>query len=195
MIVRIGGAVRNRRYHRGMADLIEMTVDSIRVHMPTGQHVVILKEKTAERYLPIWIGINEANAIALKITGMTPERPITHDLLANILGAVDVNVDRIVVTSLANEVFYARILAQVDGRRMEIDSRPSDAIAVAVRVGAGIFVATEVLDRAGVLPDADQEAELGETDEETTERLAKIRDWVNELNLPDLGGDSPLSQS
>jgi bifunctional DNase/RNase len=178
-----------------MADLIEMTVDSIRVHMPTGQHVVILKEKTAERYLPIWIGINEANAIALKITGMTPERPITHDLLANILGAVDINVERIVVTSLANEVFYARILAHVDGRRVEIDSRPSDAIAVAVRVGAGIFVATEVLDRAGVLPEADHEGEPGETDEETTERLAKIRDWVNELNLPDLGGDSPLSQS
>jgi uncharacterized protein len=178
-----------------MAELIEMTVDSIRVHMPTGQHVVILKEKTAERYLPIWIGINEANAIALKITGMTPERPITHDLLANILGAVDINVDRIVVTSLANEVFYARILAHVDGRQMEIDSRPSDAIAVAVRVGAGIFVATDVLERAGVLPELDHEGESGETDEETTERLAKIRDWVNELNLPDLGGENPLSQS
>ena len=97
-----------------MADLIEMTVDSIRVHMPTGQHVVILKEKEAERYLPIWIGINEANAIALRITGITPERPITHDLLANILSAVDCSVERVVVTSLANEVFYARILARVD---------------------------------------------------------------------------------
>ena len=176
------------------ADLIEMTVDSIRVHMPTGQHVVILKEKSAERYLPIWIGINEANAIALKITGMTPERPITHDLLANILGAVDLNVDRIVVTSLANEVYYARILARLDGRHLEIDSRPSDAIAVAVRVGAGIFVATDVLDRAGVLPDTDAEGDA-ETDEETVERLAKIRDWVNELNLPDLGGDNPRAQS
>jgi len=178
-----------------MADLIEMTVDSIRVHMPTGQHVVILKEKSAERYLPIWIGINEANAIALKITGMTPERPITHDLLANILGAIDVDVDRIVVTSLANEVFYARILAHLDGRRLEIDSRPSDAIAVAVRVGAGIFVATDVLDRAGVLPELDHDGALCETDAATTERLSKIRDWVNELNLPDLGGESPLSQS
>ena len=98
-----------------------MTVDSIRVHMPTGQHVVILKEKSADRYLPIWIGINEANAIALKITGITPERPITHDLLANLLSAVDVTVERIVVTSLSNEVFYARILAQVDGRRLEIE--------------------------------------------------------------------------
>jgi len=175
------------------AELIEMTVDSIRVHMPTGQHVVILKEKSAERYLPIWIGINEANAIALKITGITPERPITHDLLANILSAVEVSVERIVVTSLTNEVFYARILASVDGRKLEIDSRPSDAIAVAVRVGAGIFVDGEVLDRAGVIPEADKEVEAGEQDPETEERLAKIRDWVNELNLPDLGSGASES--
>ena len=174
------------------ADLVEMTVDSIRVHAPTGQHVVILKEKEAERYLPIWIGINEANAIALRITGMTPERPITHDLLANVLGAADVDVERIVVTSLADEVFYARIIASLDDRHLEIDSRPSDAIAVAVRVGAGIFVAAEVLDRAGVLP----ENVLGEDDDsEASERLAKIRDWVNELNLPDLGTDAPRPES
>src|SRR5437762_6176458 len=128
-----------------MAKFVEMQVDSIRVHMPSGQHVVILKEKETDRYLPIWIGIYEANAIALKITGITPERPITHDLLANVLSAVDVVVDRIVVTSLNNEVFYARILASVDGRTLEIDSRPSDAIAVAVRLRAGIFVAAEVL--------------------------------------------------
>ncbi|MHB8719624.1 MAG: bifunctional nuclease family protein [Candidatus Dormibacteria bacterium] len=176
-------------------ELVEMTVDSIRVHMPSGQHVVILKEKDAERYLPIWIGINEANAIALKITGMTPERPITHDLLANVLGAVEVNVDRVVVTSLANEVFYARIVASMKGRKMEIDSRPSDAIAVAVRLGASIFVAPEVLERAGVLPEADSGGVIGEQDPESTERLAKIRDWVNELNLPDLGSDAPRPES
>lgn len=187
--------LHSRGYDRSMADLVEMTVDSIRVHMPTGQHVVILKEKTADRYLPIWIGINEANAIALKITGITPERPITHDLLANVLGAVELNVDRIVVTSLANEVFYARIVASIDGRQMEIDSRPSDAIAVAVRVGAGIYVAPDVLDRAGVLPENDTESVLGEDDPESTERLAKIRDWVNELNLPDLGSDAPRPES
>ncbi|MBV8195129.1 MAG: bifunctional nuclease family protein [Candidatus Dormibacteraeota bacterium] len=166
--------------------MVEMTVDSIRVHMPTGQHVVILKEKSAERYLPIWIGINEANAIALKITGITPERPITHDLLTNVLSAVEVTVDRIVVTSLSNEVFYARIQAHVDGRTIEIDSRPSDAIAVAVRVGAGIYVAGEVLDKAGVLPEPDKESDQVELDPASLERLAKVRDWVNELNLPDL---------
>jgi bifunctional DNase/RNase len=178
-----------------MADLIEMTVDSIRVHMPTSQHVVILKEKSAERYLPIWIGINEANAIALKITGITPERPITHDLLTNILSAVEVSVDRVVITSLANEVFYARIVASLDGRDIEIDSRPSDAIAVAVRVGAGIFVADDVLDKAGVLPETDADGDASDDPEESDERLSKIRDWVNDLNLPDLGGDSPRNSS
>src|SRR5437764_6736996 len=100
-----------------MADLVEMSVDSIRVHMPTGQHVVILKEKDADRYLPIWIGINEANAIASRITGITHERPITHDLLANLLAAMECTVDQVVVTELANEVFYARIHAHLDGRK------------------------------------------------------------------------------
>lgn len=174
-----------------MADMIEMTVDSIRVHMPTGQHVVILKERSAERYLPIWIGINEANAIALKITGITPERPVTHDLISNILSAIECVVDRVVVTSLADEVFYARIIASTGDRELEIDSRPSDAIAIAVRVGASIFVAPDVLDRAGVLPDTEGGEEEGEG--EDSDRLAKIRDWVNELNLPDLGDQPPTS--
>ena len=177
-----------------MGDLIEMAVDSIRVHMPTHQHVVILKEKDAERYLPIWIGIHEANAIALKITGITPERPITHDLLVNVLGAVDVKVSRVVVTSLSNEVFYARIMASLDGRDLDIDARPSDAIAVAVRVGAPIYVADEVLDKAGVLPEAggdtEGEAEGGEQDEE---KLAIFREMINSMDLPDLGDQPPES--
>ncbi len=177
-----------------MTGFTEMIVDSIRVHMPTSQHVVILKEKSADRYLPIWIGVNEANAIALKITGITPERPITHDLLANIMSAVDITVDRVVITSLANEVFYARIIASVDGRDLEIDARPSDAIAVAVRVGVGIFVADEVLETASVIPEPDVASE-DEDEDEREERLSKIRNWVNELNLPDLGGDSPRPES
>jgi hypothetical protein len=175
-----------------MSELIEMTVDSIRVHMPTGQHVVILKEKEAERYLPIWIGINEANAIALRITGITPERPITHDLLVNILGAVDVTVDRIVVTSLANDVFFARIMARLDGRALDIDARPSDAIAVAVRVGAQIFVDGDVLDRAGVLPEADKEGTGDEKPSpEDDEKLSVFREMINSMDLPDLGKEEP----
>src|SRR5881398_1882383 len=101
-----------------MAKFVEMQVDSIRVHMPSGQHVVILKEKETDRYLPIWIGVYEANAIALKITGITPDRPITHDLMASTLGQLEVGLSRIVVTSLANGVFYARLHLKGNGHEL-----------------------------------------------------------------------------
>ena len=163
-------------------DLIEVAVDSIRVHMPTGQHVVILKEKGAERYLPIWIGVYEANAIALKITGITPDRPITHDPMASTLGQLDIGLSRIVVTSLNNDVFYARLHLRLNGRELDVDARPSDAIALAVRMECPIFVADGVLDKAGVLPEKEDE-EGGTPDED---RLAVFRDLVNSLDLPDL---------
>jgi uncharacterized protein len=160
-----------------MSKFIEMQVDSIRVHMPSGQHVVILKEKDAERFLPIWIGIYEANAIALKITNITPERPITHDLLANILQSADMKLKKIQVTALTNEVFYARLFIGINGKDVEIDSRPSDAIALAVRLTCPILVAQEVLDKAGVLPEK----------EEDETKLTVFKDLVNSMDLPDLG--------
>jgi hypothetical protein len=185
-----------------MAGFTEMTVDSIRVHMPTGQHVVILKEKEAERYLPIWIGINEANAIALRITGITPDRPITHDLLCNILGSVDVSVEKIEVTSLSNDVFFARIVAKTDGASLVVDARPSDAIAVAVRVGAAIFVADEVLDKAGVLPEQEKEGGGDAKDQATPEekeaideKLTIFREMVNSMDLPDLDSEGRPPES
>ena len=168
-------------------DLIEVAVDSIRVHMPTGQHVVILKEKNADRYLPIWIGVFEANAIALRITGISPERPITHDLMATALGELHINVSRIVVTSLNNEVFYARVFLSQDGQEVDLDARPSDAIALAVRLECPIFVATDVFDRAGVIPEKE------ESDQADEDRLAVFRDLVNSLDLPDLP-DEPGSR-
>jgi bifunctional DNase/RNase len=163
--------------------LIEVNVDSIRVHLPTGQHVVILKEKHADRYLPIWIGPFEANSIAMKIQGMSPERPITHDLMTTTFGELGIAVSRIVVTSLTEEVFFARLHLKQDGREIDVDSRPSDAIALAVRFECPIFVATEVLDRAGVIPEKDDDESSEKLDED---RLAVFRDLVNSLNLPDL---------
>src|SRR3982074_1318119 len=123
-----------------MAKFVEMQVDSIRVHMPSGQHVVILKEKETERYLPIWIGIYEANAIALKITGITPERPITHDLLANNIQSAEIRLKKIQVTSLTNEVFFARLFLAVIGCCMWIRSSPIFAMALAVRMTCPILV-------------------------------------------------------
>ena len=177
-----------------MEELVEVAVDSIRVHVQTGQHVVILKEKSADRYLPIWIGPFEANAIALKITGQTPERPITHDLMRSALSEFGVSLTRIVVTSLSGDVFFARLHVQQDGREADIDSRPSDAIALAVRFECPIFVARDVLDRAGVVPEHEEE-EGGESSGIDEDRLAVFRDLVNSLDLPDLPDEPGSSKS
>lgn len=158
-------------------DLIEMAVDSIRIHMPSGQHVVVLKEKESDRFLPIWVGTAEANAIALKISGIDPERPVTHDLMVNMLRALGVTVTRVVVSELRNDTFHARILGRVGGRDLELDSRSSDAIALALRLGSPIFAAKEVMDQASVIPKGD--------DEES--KLEVFQQMVNDMNLPDLG--------
>jgi bifunctional DNase/RNase len=128
-----------------------------------------------ERYLPIWIGSWEAQAIAMKLQGIAAERPLTHDLLADMLTELSVDVLRIVVSDLADETYRARIVIDHDGSTSEVDARPSDAIALAVRVAAPIYAAEEVLDRAGVIPEPDQE-----------EQLHIFRDFVNSLDV-DLG--------
>jgi bifunctional DNase/RNase len=179
-----------------MKNLIEVSVDSIRIHMPTAQHLVILKEKEADRYLPIWIGSFEAQAIATKISGNTLGRPLTHDLMATAFGDLGISIKRIVVTRLADQVFYARLYVKQDGRDLDFDARPSDAIALAVRVECPIFVASEVMDTAGIIPDADEigdEKEKGGSGAIDEERLAVFRDFVNSLDLPELP-DEPGSQ-
>lgn len=158
--------------------LIEMTVESVRVHMLSTQHVVILKDTERERFLPIWIGPWEANAIAMKLQGLTPERPLTHDLFASVLEELGATVREVVIADLADETFHARILLDAGGTLHEIDSRPSDALALAVRTGVRIYAAESVLDRAGVEADTD-----GETDEGDDERLSVFRDFVNSLDV------------
>ncbi len=155
-----------------MKNLIEVSVDSIRIHMPTAQHLVILKEKEADRYLPIWIGSSE----------------VTHDLMATAFGDLGISVKRIVVTRLADQVFYARLYVKQNGRDLDFDARPSDAIALAVRVECPIFVAEEVMESAGIIPDPDEEAAEKDKAEAPVdeERLAVFRDFVNSLDLPEL---------
>lgn len=166
--------------------LIEMTVESVRVHMLSTQHVVILKDLERERYLPIWIGPWEANAIAMKLQGITPERPLTHDLLAGVLEELGATVREVVIADLADETFHARILLDAGGRLHEIDSRPSDALALAVRTGVRIYAAEAVLDRAGV--ESDRAGDDDEAPDE--ERLAVFRDFVNSLDV-ESGTDEP----
>lgn len=164
--------------------LIEMVVESVRVHMLSSQHVVILKENERDRYLPIWIGPAEANAIAMKLQGLSAERPLTHDLLVSVIGAMSARLSRIVVTHVSEGTFHARLYLDVaDGSETEVDSRTSDAIALAVRTGSTIYVDEGVLDEAGVEPEHDDETEDGPTDE----KLAVFRDFVNSLDV-DLGG-------
>jgi bifunctional DNase/RNase len=128
-----------------------MVVESVRVHMLSSQHVVILREAERERYLPIWIGSWEAQAIAMKLQGVAAERPLTHDLLADMLTELSVDVLRIVVSDLADETYRARIVIDHDGSTSEVDARPSDAIALALRTRAPIFVEDSVLDNAKTL--------------------------------------------
>ena len=148
---------------------------------------MILKEKTNDRYLPIWIGTFEANAIAMKIQGMAPERPITHDLIASTLSQLGISGSRIVITSVREEVFMARLHLRRKGQEIDLDSRPSDAIALAVRFECPIFVAAEVLDRAGVIPEKDEEVSEEKVDEG---RLTIFRDLFNSPDPPDLPDES-----
>jgi hypothetical protein len=174
--------------------MIEMVIESIRVSLMNYQRVVILKEKESDRYLPIWIGPAEADAIAVRLQEVAVSRPLTHDLLRSIIDALGGSIQYIVVNDLANDTFYARIIMEVDGRTVEIDSRPSDAIALAVRVQVPIFADEAVLDKAGVRLDQESvgdnagEAEpYTEVKPEELEKLSPFRDFIDSLDMDDFG--------
>jgi bifunctional DNase/RNase len=172
--------------------LVEMVVESVRVHMLSSQHVVILKESDRERYLPIWIGPWEANAIAMRLQGLTPERPLTHDLFASTLEELGVTIRQVVIADLADETFHARLFLESNGQSLEIDSRPSDALALAVRAGVRIFAAEAVLSRAAVEPEAKSAESLemtGEFAARVDPRLDVFRDFVNSLEADAEGGN------
>ena len=174
--------------------MIEMTIEGIRVSLMNYQRVVILKEKDASRYLPIWIGPAEADAIAVRLQDVSVARPLTHDLLRDVLDKLGAQVDSVIVNDLANDTFFARILLSVNGERLEIDSRPSDAIALAVRAQVPIYAEDAVLEKAGVLLDKEGEPleaqsspqePLGKVDEEELQRMSAFRDFIESLDLDD----------
>ena len=127
---------------------VEMEIESLRRSLKSDQWTVNLKEKGAERYLAIWVDPAQADAIAVKLQGISVSRPLTHDLLVQLLRLWGASVDSIIVHDLKNNTYYAKILLHVDAGQMELDSRPSDALAVAVRVGAPILVEEVVLQKA-----------------------------------------------
>lgn len=156
--------------------LIEMTIKGLMVDPITNTPIVILKDKEGDRVLPIWVGIFEANAIALQIENVATPRPMTHDLLRNIIGDLDGQVDRVVVSDLKDNTFYAVIHLTVRGERVAIDARPSDAIALALRTRSPILVDETVIDTAKTVDFAAQPAD--------NERLQK---WLESLDPDELG--------
>lgn len=147
-----------------MARLVEMVVESVRVHMLSNRHVVILKDNAGDRYLPIWIGAWEASAIAMRLQGLAAERPLTHDLFTAALEQLGVRVARVVVSDLADETYHAQLVLERDGIEEEVDARPSDALAIAVRTESPIYCADSVLAQAALNADPDEEG-AAEADE------------------------------
>ena len=168
--------------------MVEVTIDSIRISLMTQHRVVILKDADSERYLPIWIGPCEADAITIELQGVQVARPMTHDLLKTAINEMGATVSHVLVNDLRNETFYARIILDVNGDSLELDSRPSDAVALAVRARVPIFVDEEVMNRAAITPEENMIAEGPETPEAPArdEPPSAFKDLIEGLDLGSL---------
>ena len=156
---------------------IPVELVGVRIELPTNTPIALLREIGGNRFLPIWIGANEATAIALALEGVEPQRPMTHDLLAEVTAALGARVDRVVVTELRDGIYYADLVLVRDGDEIVISARPSDSIALAARTGATISVLPAVLDEAGV--------EIRDEDEET--EVARFRSFLQDITPEDFG--------
>jgi bifunctional DNase/RNase len=173
--------------------MIEMSIEAVRVSMQNLNRVLILKEKQGEHYLVIWIGPAEAEAIAMKLGEAAPPRPMTHDLLRNVIDGLGAQVSHIIVNDISNDTFYARIVLDSNGKVMEIDSRVSDAVALAVRAQVPIFADEAVVERAGLLIDREPEGQLSAVNSEPVSRVAPeelekmsaFKDFIEGLDLDD----------
>ncbi|MEA3327509.1 MAG: bifunctional nuclease family protein, partial [Chloroflexota bacterium] len=149
-----------------MSKMIEVIIDSVRVSLTNQQRIVILKQVNQERYLPIWIGLYEAEAITIALQEIQVARPQTHDLLKTLILSLNAILTRVEVISLSEDVFYGNLIFNVSGQQRQIDCRPSDALALASRMDVPIMVSEDVLNRAGIVPEEDiTEEESEEIDE------------------------------
>ncbi|MDQ3855624.1 MAG: bifunctional nuclease family protein [Chloroflexota bacterium] len=174
--------------------MVETVIEAIRINVVTEQHVVILKEVDGSRVIPIWIGQDVAQAIALELQGADVKRPQTHDLLRNVISEMGGAVDRIIVNDLRDSTFFALIEITAASKSVLVDSRPSDAIALAVRTRSPIYVEDHVIEQAGIVIPAEvveepERPEQGPPDPVENERLNVFRDFVNSLDL-----DEPKSE-
>lgn len=180
-----------------MTEMVEVVIDSIRVSLMSQQRIVILRQQNADRYLPIWIGVYEAESITIALQEVEVARPLTHDLMRNIFNQLNAKVIRVEVVALRDDTFFGSIVVEFNGRTLEIDSRPSDALALAVRAHVPILVEKSVMDSAGIIPEEDlqeQKSELAaQADEEEPgdgdERLSVFQDFLEGLDLDELDSE------
>jgi bifunctional DNase/RNase len=168
-----------------MNDLIPVTIDSVRVSLVSPHRIVVLKDNR-DRFLPIWIGPFESDAITIALQGNQVARPLTHDLLKALIAEVGGKPTHIAVIDLREDTFFAQIVMQLNERKLELDSRPSDAIALAVRLQIPIYVSKEVMDKASIRPSSEDEGEAVED-----EQLDAFRDLIADLDLDGFDKDEP----
>ena len=173
--------------------MLELEIESIRVRQETQQRAVVLKVKDSDLYFPIFIGQFEVEAIRFKLMNVEVERPMTHDLLGSVIDDLGGTIHSIVVSELKNDTFFAKIVIDTNGTLIEIDARPSDALALAVRSEAPIYAEDDVVEKAGVSLDferensSDEEGEEGQVNEEELENLSAFTDFIDSLDLEDIG--------
>lgn len=185
-----------------MSEMVEVAIDSIRVSLMSQQRIVILREQNNDRYLPIWIGVYEAESITIALQEVEVARPLTHDLLANVFRQLEARILRVEVIALRDDTFFGNIVVESNGRTLNIDARPSDALAIAVRAHVPILVARSVLDSAGIVPEEDlqENPPVGEQPvaapeaEEGDERLSIFSDFLDKLDLNESEDDEEDEQ-
>lgn len=178
-----------------MSKMIEVKIDSVRVSLTNQQRIVILKVVGQERYLPIWIGLYEAEAITIALQQIQVARPQTHDLIRTLVQSLNAELTHVEVTNLSEDVFYGNLIFRIEGQEKKIDCRPSDALALAVRLNVPILVADEVMDQAGIIPEEDlSEFDPQEAEEallvDNEENLEVFEDFLQNINLDDLQSKS-----
>jgi len=164
-----------------MTNLIEVQIDSVRVHLMTPNRLVVLKQVNEDRFLPIWVGPYEAEAITVALQEVEVSRPLTHDLLKNVFGAFNAHITRIEIVKLENDTFFGAIIAESNGREIRIDSRSSDAIALSVRAHVPIFVNRTVMEAASIVPE--QELPEGGSEPERSEPAPLSKEGVERLSV------------
>jgi bifunctional DNase/RNase len=178
-----------------MSQMVEVMIDSIRVSLTSQQRIVLLRRMDEERFLPIWIGPFEAEAITIALQEIEMARPQTHDLILQTIAQMQARLTRVEIVSLQEDVFYGNLIIEQEGKILQIDSRPSDSIALAVRAHVPILVASEIFELAGISVEPDIQVEANDADESTTEppmpdsevkkRLSVYEDFLQNLNMDD----------